>query len=96
MTGPMFVTFPASGEASALGHAYHGSSAVVCSAHILVLRLDLHDLKQLLHPADLQVSSLVNTNIAQSVVSIGVLMLATTSLNCACLQKYAQLKCGRQ
>jgi hypothetical protein len=27
----------------------------VCSAHILVLRLDLQDLKQLLHPADMQV-----------------------------------------
>jgi hypothetical protein len=45
------------GEASALGLACHSSSAVVCSAHMLVLRLDLQDLKQLLHPADMQVSS---------------------------------------
>eukprot|EP00883_Tetradesmus_obliquus_P004781 jgi/Sobl393_1/1515/SZX72241.1 len=42
------------GEASALGHACHASSAVVCSAHILVLRLDLQDLRQLLHPGDMQ------------------------------------------
>lgn len=38
-----------------LGLACHCSSAVVSSAHLLVLRLDLQDIKQLLHPADMQV-----------------------------------------
>ncbi|KAF6253000.1 hypothetical protein COO60DRAFT_1643534 [Scenedesmus sp. NREL 46B-D3] len=42
------------GEASALGQGCHASSAVVCSAHALVLRLDLQDLRQLLHPSDMQ------------------------------------------
>lgn len=44
------------GEAALLGLATHPSAAVVASAHLSALKLQLTDMQQLMHPADLQVS----------------------------------------
>jgi hypothetical protein len=43
------------GEAALLGLTAHASSAVVSTAHLSALKLQVTDLQQLMHPADLQV-----------------------------------------
>lgn len=43
------------GEGALLGLTTHASSAVVSTAHLSALKLQMTDLQQLMHPADLQV-----------------------------------------